>query len=96
MENELSNYMYIILGMYFSSGSSKRRLDYYLLFLQSYYWFKKSFWGSAFPPTIDHIFKETLWALRPKFKLCKSYEEAQGELDKIRTSLGIGEFKSTI
>lgn len=78
------------IGMYFSSGNSKRRLDYYLVFLQAYYWFKKLAWGEAFPPTIEHIFKETISSLRPKLKLCQSYEEAQSEINNICTTLGIG------
>lgn len=79
-------------GMYFSSGSSKRRLDYYLVFFQAYYWFKKQAWGEAFPPNIDHIFKETLSSLRPKLKLCQSYEDAQLEINNIRTTLGIEKY----
>ncbi|XP_044757061.1 regulator of nonsense transcripts 2 [Coccinella septempunctata] len=76
-------------GTYFSSGSSKKRLDYYLTFLQVYYWFKKSQWGESFPPFLDHIFKETVLTLRPKLKLCKSYEDAQKEVENIRVTLGI-------
>ncbi|XP_044268882.1 regulator of nonsense transcripts 2 [Tribolium madens] len=75
-------------GTYFSSGSSKRRLDYYLIFLQSYYWFKRDLWKDAFPPTLEHIFKDTLTTLRPKIKLCQSYEETQTELNNIRVTLG--------
>ncbi|GJQ68791.1 putative RNA binding protein [Trypoxylus dichotomus] len=76
-------------GMYFSSGSSKRKLDYYLTFLQAYYWFKRSTWGDAFPPPLEHLYKDTLSNLRPKLKLCQSYEEAQAEVENIRTQLGI-------
>ncbi|KAL3275791.1 hypothetical protein HHI36_020535 [Cryptolaemus montrouzieri] len=76
-------------GTYFSSGSSKKRLDYYLTFLQDYYWYKKSLWGEAFPPTLEHIFKETIMTLRPKLKMCQSYEEAQKEVENIRIALGV-------
>ncbi|XP_030765926.1 regulator of nonsense transcripts 2 [Sitophilus oryzae] len=76
-------------GTYFSSGSSKRKLDYYLVFLQMYYWYKKQLWKESFPPTLEHIFKETLSNLRPKLKLCKSYEETQTEVNNIRSTLGI-------
>ncbi|KAJ3666664.1 hypothetical protein Zmor_002099 [Zophobas morio] len=76
-------------GTYFSSGSSKRRLDYYLVFLQAYYWFKRDLWKDAFPPTLEHIFKDTLTSLRPKIKLCQSFEETQTELNNIRVTLGI-------
>lgn len=76
--------------MYFSSGSSKKKLDYFLIFFQAYYWFKRSAWGEAFPPTIEHIFKETLSMLRSKLKLFKNYEEVQTEINNIRSTLGIG------
>ncbi|XP_076265048.1 UPF2 regulator of nonsense mediated mRNA decay [Rhynchophorus ferrugineus] len=76
-------------GTYFSSGTSKRKLDYYLIFLQMYYWYKKELWKETFPPTLEHIFKEALSNLRPKLKLCKSYEEAQAEVNNIRSTLGI-------
>ncbi|KAJ8919747.1 hypothetical protein NQ315_006276 [Exocentrus adspersus] len=76
-------------GTYFSSGSSKRKLDYYLVFLQAYYWFKKELWKESFPPILDHIFKDTLVTLRPKLKLCQSYDEALEELNNIRTLLGV-------
>ncbi|KAJ8982488.1 hypothetical protein NQ317_019272 [Molorchus minor] len=78
-------------GTYFSSGSSKRKLDYYLTFLQAYYWFKKNLWKEAFPPILEHIFKDTLTTLRPKLKLCQSYEDALEEVNNIRTTLGVEE-----
>ncbi|KAJ8951335.1 hypothetical protein NQ318_009269 [Aromia moschata] len=74
---------------YFSSGSSKRKLDYYLAFLQAYYWYKKDLWKDAFPPILEHIFKDTLITLRPKLKLCQSYEDALEELNNIRSTLGV-------
>lgn len=76
-------------GTYFSSGSSKKKLDYYLIFLQMYYWHKKEILKELFPPTLEHIFKETLGILRPKLKLCQSYEETQAEVNNIRSVLGI-------
>lgn len=81
---------FCFVGTYFSSGSSKRKLDYYLIFLQSYYWFKKSIWKEAFPPLLEHVFKDTLTTLRPKLKLCQSYDEALEELNNIKKSLGVG------
>ncbi|KAJ8931717.1 hypothetical protein NQ314_015335 [Rhamnusium bicolor] len=74
-------------GTYFSSGSSKRKLDYYLAFLQAYYWYKKELWKEAFPPILEHIFKDTLVTLRPKLKPCQTCEEALEELNNIRTTL---------
>ncbi|KAL1517813.1 hypothetical protein ABEB36_001536 [Hypothenemus hampei] len=76
-------------GTYFSSGSSKKKLDYYLVFLQMYYCYKKDLWKESFPPDLEHIFKETLSILRPKLKVCQSYEEAQAEVNNIRVALGI-------
>lgn len=78
--------------MYFSSGSSKKKLDYFLIFFQAYYWFKRLVWGEAFPPTIEHIFKETFTSLRPKLKPYKSYEECQAEINNIRSTLGVGQY----
>ncbi|XP_017777953.1 PREDICTED: regulator of nonsense transcripts 2 [Nicrophorus vespilloides] len=78
-------------GMYFSSGSSKRKLDYFLTFFQAYYWFKHSLWGEAFPPPLEHLFKDTLNQLRPKLKLCTSYEDSQKEIMHIKRNLGISD-----
>lgn len=82
--------MFFFAGTYFSSGSSKRKLDYYLVFLQAYYWFKKSLWKESFPPLLDHMFKETLTLLRPKLKLLQSYEETLEEVNNIKKTLGVG------
>lgn len=81
-------------GTYFSSGSSKRRLDYYLVFLQAYYWFKRSdpFWAGNFPVYVEYLLRDTLLALRPKLTMCESYEQAQEEVQNVRKSLGIGKF----
>lgn len=79
-------------GTYFSSGSSKRRLDYFLVFLQAYYWFKRSdpIWQSNFPVSVDYLLRDTLTALRPKLSLFESYEQAQEEVQNVRKNLGIG------
>ncbi|XP_057654273.1 regulator of nonsense transcripts 2 [Diorhabda carinulata] len=82
-------------GTYFSSGSSKRKLDYYLTFLQAYYWFKKKMWQDGFPPMLEHIFKDTLTTLRPKLNLCQSYEEAIRELNNIKVTLGVDKLLET-
>lgn len=55
-----------------------------------YFWHKKEILKDLFPPTLEHIFKETLGILRPKLKLCQSYEETQAEVNNIRSALGIG------
>lgn len=82
-------------GTYFSSGSSKRKLDYYLTFLQAYYWFKKKMWQDGFPPMLEHIFKDTLITLRPKLTLCQSFEEAFSELNNIKVILGVDKLLET-
>lgn len=84
--------MFMFTGTYFSSGSSKKKLDYYLIFFQAYYWFKRVAWGDTFPPPLEHLFKDTLQTLRPKLKLCQNYEDAVAEINNIRSSLGIGNF----
>ena len=44
-------------GQYFISGSSKKKLDYYLLYFQRYYLFKKSCYPNkeAFPLGISQL-----------------------------------------
>lgn len=68
------------------------RLDCYLVFLQNYYWFKKSHpvfassteSGDLFPHLIEHMYKECLHNLRPKMKIFKNYEKSQEEVEKLR------------
>lgn len=76
-------------GTYFSSGSSKKKLDYFLVFFQAYYLFKKELLQTVFPPSLEHIFKETLLTLRPKIKFYSNYEEALTEVNNVRTTLGM-------
>nr|CAG4651588.1 EOG090X0143 [Triops cancriformis] len=68
-------------GVYFNSGSARKRLDYYLIYLQQYYWYKKSLdiWTeeNRFPVDIDYAIRDTLTNLRPKTKMFNSYDEAQ-------------------
>ncbi|XP_033880859.3 regulator of nonsense transcripts 2 isoform X1 [Acipenser ruthenus] len=67
-------------GQYFDRGSSKRKLDCFLIYFQRYIWWKKSLdvWteGHPFPIDIDYMLSDTLELLRPKMKLCCSLEEA--------------------
>jgi regulator of nonsense transcripts 2 len=66
------------------------------VFLQNYYWFKKTHpvfassnesGGDLFPHLIEHMYKECLHNLRPKMKLFKTYEKAQEEVEKLRMQL---------
>ena len=78
-------------AIYFSSGSSKRKLDYFLAYFQRYYWLKRAhpMWAKdgeeskPFPVSILHVVSETLPALRPKMKLCDSLDEALEAVEKI-------------
>lgn len=65
------------------------------MFLQNYYWFKKSHpifkstaeSGDLFPFLIEHMYKECIHNLRPKLKLYKSYEKAQEGIEKLRQQM---------
>lgn len=71
------------------------RLDYFLVFFQHYYWFKKSDpifssienTSDLFPILTDHYFKECLLAIRPKLKLYKGCEHAKEEVEKLQLEL---------
>lgn len=64
-------------GQYFTSAVSRKRLDYFLVFFQQYYWFKKSDpmytseenTTNLFPILADYHYKETLSAVRPNLKV---------------------------
>ncbi|KZC09999.1 Regulator of nonsense transcripts 2 [Dufourea novaeangliae] len=78
-------------GQYFSSGSSKKKLDYFLIFFQNYYWFKYTdpIWTTEnhFPVGIDYMYRDTLTMLRPKMQLFQSYKEAQCAVEELRNTL---------
>ncbi|CAL4110581.1 unnamed protein product, partial [Meganyctiphanes norvegica] len=68
-------------GQFFSSGSSKKRLDCFLIYFQHYYQYKKSssIWNedNEWPWQLDHIIRDTISSVRPKLAMCKNLEEAQ-------------------
>lgn len=78
-------------GQYFSGGSSKKKLDYFLIFFQNYYWFKYTdpVWTTEnpFPVGIDYMYRDTLTMLRPKMQLFQSYKEAQCAVEELRNTL---------
>ena len=78
-------------GVYFSSGLSKKRLDYYLVYLQYYYLYKKSLsvWteDNPFPVEIDFGMKDVLSTLRPKLKPYKTLQEAAEAVEKLENEL---------
>ncbi|XP_067284371.1 regulator of nonsense transcripts 2 [Pseudorasbora parva] len=67
-------------GQYFDRGSSKKKLDCFLIYFQRYIWWKKSLdvWtkDQPFPIDIEYMITDTLELLRPKMKLCSSLDEA--------------------
>ena len=72
-------------GQYFVSGSSKKKLDYYLLYFQRYYLFKKACYPSqeAFPLGMSQLVLETIATLRPKLEIFKDFETACAEVLKV-------------
>lgn len=78
-------------GAYFNSGSSKKRLDYFLVFFQNYYWFKYSdpHWGdeNQFPIYVKYIYQECLTSLRPKLTLYTSWQQCKDAIEELRQTL---------
>ncbi|XP_035281557.1 regulator of nonsense transcripts 2 isoform X2 [Anguilla anguilla] len=74
-------------GQYFDRGSSKRKLDCFLIYFQRYIWWKKStdVWTKEhpFPIDIDYMISDTLELLRPKMRLCCSLEEATRQVTEL-------------
>lgn len=81
-------------GQYFNSGSSKKKLDCFLVFFQYYFWYKKSsevFNEDNFPVTVEFMVKDTISMLRPKLKIYESFEEAQRAVQEL-----MNEYKTKI
>ncbi|NP_001089661.1 UPF2, regulator of nonsense mediated mRNA decay S homeolog isoform X1 [Xenopus laevis] len=84
-------------GQYFDRGSSKRKLDCFLVYFQRYFWWKKSLdvWTKdyPFPIDIDYMISDTLELLRPKMKLCVSLNESVRQVQDLEreflTKLGL-------
>ena len=78
-------------GAYFNSGSSKKRLDYFLTFFQNYFWFKQSdpHWTdeNMFPIYVKYIYQECLTTLRPKLTLFASWQECKDAIEELRQTL---------
>ncbi|CAO3598476.1 unnamed protein product [Absidia cylindrospora] len=65
-------------GMCFDRGSSKKKLDHFLIFFQMYILSK------AKPPMdVDFMVSDTFEQLRPKMHIFSTYEEANAEVDLI-------------
>ncbi|XP_043944246.1 regulator of nonsense transcripts 2 isoform X2 [Protopterus annectens] len=90
-------------GQYFDRGSSKKKLDCFLVYFQRYVWWKKSLdvWTKdhPFPIDIDYMISDTLELLRPKMKLCSSLEEATRQVHELEreflTKLGLSNDKDS-
>ncbi|KAK3865393.1 hypothetical protein Pcinc_028997 [Petrolisthes cinctipes] len=79
-------------GQYFSSGSSKRRLDCFLVYFQHYYQFKRSLsvWGEGsqlFPWQMEHLVQDTVAAVRPKLQFHTSLQEARTAVDHLNSQI---------
>lgn len=78
-------------GAYFNSGSSKKRLDYFLTFFQHYYWFKNAdpYWTeeNKFPIYVNYIYQECLTTLRPKLNMYTSWQQCKDALEDLRQIL---------
>merc|ERR1719244_79837 len=72
-------------GQFFSSGSSKKKLDYFLLYFQRYFLFKKSCYPdeASFPLGMSQLILETITALRPKLEIAKDFEAACAAVLKV-------------
>ena len=80
-------------GRYFSSGSAKRQLDHYIVYLQRYFWARKATAAAAvaaedpaaepFPVRLEYMYRDTLTALRPRATLYEDREAAVAAADKL-------------
>ncbi|BFG00850.1 regulator of nonsense transcripts 2 [Drosophila madeirensis] len=83
-------------GPYFTSQATRKKLDYFLVFFQHYYWFKKSHpvfcrdnesSANLFPILVDHTYRDCLGVVRPKLKLYTSLEQAKEAIDQLQERL---------
>ncbi|EDX17379.1 regulator of nonsense transcripts 2 [Drosophila simulans] len=80
---------------YFTSQATRKKLDYFLVFFQHYYWFKKSHpvfsktenTSDLFPILMDHTYRDCLLNVRPKLKIYKSLEQAKAAIDNLQEKL---------
>uniref|UniRef100_A0A4W3J7N9 Regulator of nonsense transcripts 2 n=1 Tax=Callorhinchus milii TaxID=7868 RepID=A0A4W3J7N9_CALMI len=74
-------------GQYFDRGSSKRKLDCFLVYFQRYIWWKKTLavWTKdhPFPIDVDYMISDILELLRPKMKFCSSTEDALKQVQEL-------------
>lgn len=84
-------------GQYLSSGQEKKKLDCYLLFFQRYYWYKKHVYslnpycmsksGNQFPASVEYLYNDAIYNLRPTFQMATSYSQATRSVQTFIDSL---------
>ncbi|XP_030827970.1 regulator of nonsense transcripts 2 [Strongylocentrotus purpuratus] len=75
-------------GQFFDRGSSKKKLDCFLVYFQQYILYKRSlaYWSAdnhPFPMDVDNAISDSIEVLRPKIKLFSSLEEATKEVEQL-------------
>lgn len=71
------------------------RLDYFLIFFQHYYWFKKSHpifsqvenTHDLFPILVDHMYRDCLNNLKPKMRPFKNLQQAKEAVEKLKAEM---------
>eukprot|EP00094_Tigriopus_californicus_P005657 TCALIF_05453-PA protein Name:"Similar to UPF2 Regulator of nonsense transcripts 2 (Homo sapiens)" AED:0.09 eAED:0.10 QI:511/0.66/0.6/1/1/1/10/0/1134 len=78
-------------GIYFNSGSSKKKLQYFSTYWQAYYWSKREhpIWNqqNPFPISISNQVLETLANLRPKLTVFSSIEGVKAATTAIENEI---------
>ncbi|BFZ08914.1 hypothetical protein BsWGS_11958 [Bradybaena similaris] len=76
-------------GQFFDKGSSKKKLDCFLVYFQRYYWFKKSHpvfdETHPFPIDVENMMSETLEIVRSRLIPYMSYKEACDAAESLET-----------
>nr|XP_054752267.1 regulator of nonsense transcripts 2-like [Lytechinus pictus] len=75
-------------AQFFDRGSSKKKLDCFLVYFQQYILYKRGlpYWtadGHPFPMDVDNAISDSIEVLRPKLKLLGSLEEANKEVEQL-------------
>lgn len=74
-------------GQYFDKGSSKKKLDCFLLYFQKYYLYKRMnpifSENHPFPIDVSNLVQDTLETIRPKTKLFKDFDEAIKAIEEL-------------
>ncbi|KAF9098346.1 hypothetical protein BGX23_006400 [Mortierella sp. AD031] len=78
-------------GMCFDHGSSKIKLDSFLVLFQMYILSKESI-----PLEIDYMIEDTFTELRPKLRRFQSYDEAQAAVEALHGPLGGNDLNSNL